>query len=348
MKPKTSFCILSLALGTFTSVAQNTAFTYQGRLADGTGAAAGIYELRFVIYDAATQGNAVGSAMTNSATMVNNGLFTVTLDFGTGVFNGSARWLEIGVRTNGSTEGFTLLAPRHHVAATPHAIFSSTAGIISAGVIQNPTFFGTTGNAPLEIFAGSERALRIEPHNSAAPGLIGGYNLNDGAGHIGAVIAGGGSSAFRNEVQGMYGFIGSGHGGRVGAFAAVVGGANNSALGQYSFIGGGEGNSAAGRYTAVAGGRLNGNTGTYTTVAGGDGNVIQTDNTWSSVGGGRLNLIASNNFSATIAGGERNVVQTNASFAFVGGGLFNTANLEYSSVSGGRGNTSSGRYGTIG
>src|SRR5262245_37621010 len=80
--------------------AQGTAFTYQGRLTDGANAANGSYDLRFTLYDAVTNGAAVAGPLTNTPTSVSNGLFTVTLDFGAGVFTGADRWLEIGARTN--------------------------------------------------------------------------------------------------------------------------------------------------------------------------------------------------------------------------------------------------------
>ena len=40
---------------------------------------------------------------------VSNGLFTLTLDFGAGVFDGSERWLEIAVRPGTSAGGYTAL-----------------------------------------------------------------------------------------------------------------------------------------------------------------------------------------------------------------------------------------------
>src|SRR5688500_5175481 len=97
--------ILKLALvlwlsGATAAMAQGTAFTYQGRLIEAGSTVNGSYDLRFTPYDALAGGSAVSSAVTNAATPVSNGLFTVTLDFGAGVFTGAARWLEIGVRTN--------------------------------------------------------------------------------------------------------------------------------------------------------------------------------------------------------------------------------------------------------
>jgi hypothetical protein len=95
-------CLILLQFGNLLSLlAQPAAFTYQGRLDDGANPASGIYDLRFAIYDAAGGGTQQGNTLTNTATAVSNGLFTVTLDFGTGVFDGGLRWLEIGVRTNG-------------------------------------------------------------------------------------------------------------------------------------------------------------------------------------------------------------------------------------------------------
>jgi hypothetical protein len=49
---------------------------------------------------------------------VSNGLFTVTLDFGS-EFNGADRWLELAVRTNGGV-AFTALTPRQAVMPTPY------------------------------------------------------------------------------------------------------------------------------------------------------------------------------------------------------------------------------------
>ena len=73
----------TLNLQLSTACAQGTAFTYQGRLNSGANPAGGIYDLRFTVYDAASNGSVWG-VLTNTATPVTNGLFTVMLDFGSG------------------------------------------------------------------------------------------------------------------------------------------------------------------------------------------------------------------------------------------------------------------------
>lgn len=123
-----ALCALQVALDSHLVAAPlGTAFTYQGRLNDGTNPAQGDYDLRFAIYDAASSGTQVGAALTNAATPVANGLFTVTLDFGAGVFSGNARWLEIAVRP-ASGGAFTSLTPRQPLAPAPHALYAPTAG----------------------------------------------------------------------------------------------------------------------------------------------------------------------------------------------------------------------------
>ena len=122
--------LFTLNLQPSTLLAQGTAFTYQGRL-DAAGAPAnGSFDLRFAIYDAASGGSLLAGPLTNTAVAVSNGLFTVALDFGAGVFDGPARWLEIGVRTNGGG-AFTALSPRQALTATPYAIL---AGGISGSI----------------------------------------------------------------------------------------------------------------------------------------------------------------------------------------------------------------------
>src|SRR5882757_1043663 len=92
--------LLPIMPGVNSAMAQGTAFTYQGRLNDGTNSANGIYNLRFALFDVPVLGTQLGLSFTNSPVAVSNGLFTVTLDFGQN-FPGADRWLEIAVRTNG-------------------------------------------------------------------------------------------------------------------------------------------------------------------------------------------------------------------------------------------------------
>src|SRR5258706_6097190 len=134
--PRTSRSTLSLILLSFLSVfssqfsifAQGTAFTYQGRLNEITGPANGNYDFTFQVFDAATSGSSQTGIATNGGVSLNDGLFTVTLDFGASPFTaGAARWLEISVRTNG-VGSFGMLSPRQALTATPYAV---TAGKIT-------------------------------------------------------------------------------------------------------------------------------------------------------------------------------------------------------------------------
>lgn len=80
-------------------------FTYQGRLTDSGNPANGVYDLQFILYDAATGGAQVGPIVTSDDVTVANGLFTVNLDFGN-VYNGTSLFLDIAVRPGASTGTF--------------------------------------------------------------------------------------------------------------------------------------------------------------------------------------------------------------------------------------------------
>jgi len=120
--------ISALIACTCTLFGQGTAFTYQGRLAVNGNAANGSYDLRFIMYNSDVGGGQLGPVLTNSATPVASGLFTVMLDFTNG-FDGSLRWLEIHVRTN-AVGAFIPVVPRQLLTPTPYTI---TAGSLTSG-----------------------------------------------------------------------------------------------------------------------------------------------------------------------------------------------------------------------
>jgi hypothetical protein len=102
-----------------------TAFTYQGRLIDANKAADGLYDFQFKLFDGESSGNKLGPDVNKSEVDVIDGYFTVELDFGS-VFDGSERWLDIGVRPGDENDPnvYTTLDPRQKVAPTPYALYS--------------------------------------------------------------------------------------------------------------------------------------------------------------------------------------------------------------------------------
>ena len=99
-----------------------TDFTYQGQLKDAGVGADGEFDFKFRLYDlTSTQ---VGGEIEFEFVQVTDGLFTVELNFGAGVFTGDALWLEIDVRASGSGDPFATLSPRQPLTAAPYALYA--------------------------------------------------------------------------------------------------------------------------------------------------------------------------------------------------------------------------------
>jgi hypothetical protein len=121
--------LLSSFISTSNLRAQSSTIFYQGNLRGSGGVRVdGSFDLTFTLFDSSNvPGSVIAGPLTNAATAVSNGLFSVTLDFGASPFNGSPCWLEMGVRTNGRG-AFTILAPRQLITSTPYAVQALNAG----------------------------------------------------------------------------------------------------------------------------------------------------------------------------------------------------------------------------
>ncbi len=134
---------LLLCLFSFGTVAaQTTSFTYQGRLTDVGALANGPYDIEFKLLDNADLQQ--GPTLTNEDVTIVDGSFVVVLDFGD-VFDGTPRFLEIGVRPGDSVDDFTVLNPRWPITSTPYAIRSLKAG--TADTATNATTADTATTA---------------------------------------------------------------------------------------------------------------------------------------------------------------------------------------------------------
>lgn len=169
--------LLLLVSATLKLVAQGTAFNYQGRLNDGGAPATGAYDFRFAVYDAVTNGNAVSVSVTNAAVGVTNGLFSVTLDFGAGVFGGTNVWLNLAVRAVTVTN-FTPLFPRQPVLPVPYAIFATGA----SNLLGKLAVAQISGNLPASQVAGtSTNLVNFTNSNNTFGGTFGGTFTGNGA-----------------------------------------------------------------------------------------------------------------------------------------------------------------------
>ena len=106
--------------------AVGTAFTYQGQLRQDGQVVNGACDFEYRLWDAASDGAQVGSMLPVNNLSVSGGLFSASLDFGAGAFNGQARWLEVGTRCPAGSGSFTGLG-RQPLAPAPYALYAAAA-----------------------------------------------------------------------------------------------------------------------------------------------------------------------------------------------------------------------------
>ena len=318
-----------------------TGFTYQGRLTDLGNPASGPYDLEFKVHKDSSLTSQTGSTVTKDDVQVTDGLFTVKLDFGQGVFTGRARWLEIGVRPGASAGAYTTLSPRTELSPAPYAL--ALPGLFT---IPNPTSTNVVGG-----FAGNRITSGVFGATIGGGGAT--TTENSVAGNFGTV-----SGGANNTSSGEYAAVGGGQLNVASGFNSVVaGGEFNSTGGLRATVGGGEANSAGGNGSTIGGGKTNASGGSYSTIGGGDGNTAGGSNSVISggenntaggsdaaSGGGEMNV--ANGSRATVAGGYHNT--STGSDSTVGGGQQNVASGSQSTVSGGRFNSSTAQYATVG
>jgi hypothetical protein len=343
------------------SFAQGSAFTYQGWLNDGGAPANGRYDLRFTLYSAASSGSAVAGPLGSDATAVNNGLFTLTLDFGSSAFTGAARWLEIAVRTNGGGAFFPL-SPRQLLTPTPYAISAANlSGALPVNSVTGPAIAdGAVGAAELannavtsaKILDGSITPADLTPNSFVR---ISGDIMTGPLSNSVAVT----SRRFFNSANTVS-----------GSDAIALGGYNNSASAHESVIAGGVGNAIQsgsirstisggvantiatnGDRCVIAGGDRNqmGANGLLTTIGGGFANIVQTNVQFSVIAGGAHNTNQANNYASSIGGGFMNSIEAHAERSTIAGGDQNRvkANKFWASIGGGLANVVSGTVGTV-
>ena len=389
---KTKFNLLAVAtlalLSTInhqlsTACAQGTAFTYQGQLQNNGALAGGAYNLTFTLYTNSTGGTAVAGPLTNNSVAISNGLFTVTLDFGAIVWNGTVNWLEIAVETNGAGS-FTTLAPRQQVTPTPYAIFATgTSNLV--GVVPSGSLSGSYSGAVSLTNAGNSFTGNGSGLTGVNAGTLGGLaasNFWQTAGNSGTSAGPNFLGTVDNQplelhVNGQRGLRleptvdapnvivgGSLNTIQPGSSDCTISGGQNSLIQSNTLkatISGGYGHTIkVGAYESTIGGGFGDAIGTNSpdaTIAGGFEHIIGNNAANAVIGGGYQNSIAGYvpsqglvTYSATIAGGKNNVINSNSATSSIGGGAFNSiqSNATYATVSGGLSNVAAQVGVTIG
>ncbi len=327
----------SLILSVASAFSQGPAFTYQGKLESGGTPVTGLYDFTNALYNASSGGSQVGSTVTLTAVPVTNGLFTVLLDFGS-VFNGTAYWLQMGVRSNG-VGSYVPLSPRQELTPTPYAITAENLdGTLLAsqltGTLPSGVLSGTYGNAlnfnnPADTFTGNGAGL-VNVNAASLNGLTS-ANFWQTAGNAGTTAGVnflgttdnqplelkadatrvlrlepglwlGGPLIVPNIIGGSPGnFVGAG---TVGNF---IGGGSSYAEGSTNYIN-------AGNYNVIGGGWDNHitNSSTYeATIAGGEFNRVGAS--YGAVGGGNYNAVTGNG--GVVPGGSQNIAAGSSGFA---------------------------------
>jgi hypothetical protein len=362
------FIVLATALLSLTvafAAPVSSTFSYSGRLEDNGAPANGRYDVLAALFDAEMSGAQVGDTVTNISVVVTNGLLMTTFDFGPAVFDGSARWLELSVRTNGGSV-FALLSPRQPMLAAPYAIRAANADMSLRAITADTVASNAVTGAAIQDEAITDRMI--------APGQVV-RTLNGLTDHV-TLLAGANLTLSTNEnlltlassSWGLAGNSGTTAGGqflgttdnqplelKVNNLRALrIEAVTNGRV--FNIIAGCPDNSVSDGAVGVtiAGGGAdfvaNQVKAQFTTIGGGAANLIDTNASSSVISGGYSNRIGFLDFDSVIAGGSFNAVLDGAFRSTIDGGSQHiiAENCYHSSIGGGWSNVIAGNSGTIG
>lgn len=186
--------ILVVALGLMVCSAKvskaaemGTAFTYQGHLMDQQKPADGLYDFQFKLYDSndPCTGAQLGSTIDINDLDVIDGHFIVELDFGSGIFDGNAVWLETRVVESPMGSDPSALRPLLELTPTPYAIYAETAGGDSDWTISgNDMYSAVSGNVGIGTTAPGSKLDVVG--NIAVSGTVDGVDVSAHAGNANA------------------------------------------------------------------------------------------------------------------------------------------------------------------
>jgi hypothetical protein len=319
MKTMLKYLALAILLAInfqLSTVAQGTAFMYQGSLSSNGAPVNGSFDLTFALFTTNSGGSAIEGPVTNLNITVSNGLFATTIDFGPGSFTGGSNWLEIAVRGLGD-QGFATLTPRQQMTPTPYAITAENlASVISDNTIipgefqtigggdanTDSNYFSTVGGGLLNAATGANAVVAGGNGNVASgnTATVGGGYADYGTGQY-STVAGGNNNFCSNT----FGTIGGGFDNVSEGYASVVaGGYQNGSTGDYTAIGGGYDNTASGLYSTVCGGYQNVASGSFSLAAGYQAQALQYGSfVWNDESGGSFASSTPNSFYVRANGG---------------------------------------------
>lgn len=343
-----STAFLIFVLCSVTTLAQTTAFSYQGRLSEMGAPVTGVRYFRFTLFD--ENGAAIPDATVDQTLTVTNGVFSTSLDFGAGAFvSGASRSLKISVKINAG-DAYTDLNPRQEILAAPYSIKSKRAddaaklgGVDSARFVQqdaggnvaiagNFTVGGSlslnTVNAQTQYNLGGQRILGGNGGNLFV-GILAGQsnttgNLNSFFGNAaGASNTIGASNSFFGTNAGYSNVNGLGN-----TFVGNFAGFSTQSTGLNTFVGFRTGynniassNAFFGAYSGEA--NTTGTNNTFVGTSSGAANTTGSENSFFGREAGRNNTASANSFFGSLAG-YANTSGTNNTFVGVAAGENNT------------------------
>ena len=189
MKTKLPFLLTALTLVLLATLnfqlstcsAQNSAFTYQGRLTDSGSPASGLYDFNCALYATNSGGSPVTTNFFAAKIPVTNGLFVMTLDFDPAVFNGNPLFLDLQVSVAGVGK-FSSLTPRQLLTSTPYAFRAASALTATHATTADLAVLATQASSvtPGSINASSIAAFAVNTANLGNNSVIN-NKINDGA-----------------------------------------------------------------------------------------------------------------------------------------------------------------------